>query len=283
LAYGFTIEPIDNLRIDLDYSQTEFTDRIVSIDPQQLLDIDYFNWSQATGVSGREPTVAELTSWVQSGAQDPRIVRSAADPTQILRVTVGQSNAAANNVEAIDLKVRYQFDLGDIGLDDWGSMTIQGAATKLDVWEYQKFVTDPMSSPLGKRNRFLGEAPPLPELKANMMLTWVKGNHSATFNTRYIDEVEYDGYSWGSDFFDQFPYFTGFDTDIRDTLRPSTISDVAYNYRGLEVAGTDVNLTFGARNVFDRLPQRVNDFAGMESILYDGRGRLIYGRITIDF
>ena len=64
--------------------------------------------------------------------------------------------------------MRYQSVLGDVGLDDWGTLTIQGAATKLDVWEYQKFVTDPMISPLGKRNRFLGEAPPLPELKANL-------------------------------------------------------------------------------------------------------------------
>ena len=66
-------------------------------------------------------------------------------------------------------------------------------------------------------------------------------------------------------------------------LRQWTASDVAYNYRGLEVAGTDVNLTFGARNVFDRRPQRVNDFAGMESLLNDPRGRLLYGRVTIDF
>ena len=283
MAFGITLEPIENLRIDLDWSQTEFTDRIVSIDPQQLLDIDYYNWSQATGVSGREPTVAELTSWVQSGAQDPRITRSAADPTQILRVTIGQSNAAANNVEAYDIKVRYQFDLDDVGLDDWGSLSLNFAATKIDKWEYQKFVTDPMSSPLGKRNRFLGEAPPLPELKGNLTLGWVLGNHSASFNTRYIDEVEYDGYNWGSSFFNQFPYFTGFDISERDMLRASTISDFAYNYRGLELMGTNVDLTFGARNVFDRLPQRVNDFAGMESILYDGRGRLLYGRVSIDF
>ena len=125
MAYGFTIEPIDNLRIDLDYSQTEFTDRIVSIDPQQLLNIDYYNWSQATGIQIENRLWQKLTSWVASGAQDPRIVRSAADPTQILRVTVGQSNAAANNVEAIDLKVRYQLDLGDVGLDDWGSLTFK--------------------------------------------------------------------------------------------------------------------------------------------------------------
>lgn len=287
LSYGFTIEPIDNLRIDLDWSQTEFTDRIVSIDPQQLLDIDYYNWSQWSGVSGREPTVPELQAWVDSGNMDPRVVRAAGDPTQILRVTVGQSNAAANNVEAYDLKIRYSFDLDSItgmfGLDDVGTITANLGATRIDKWEYQKFVTDPVSEPLGKRNRFLGEAPPLPEDKANLRIGWVMGNHSASITAHYIDEVEYDGYSWGSGFFGYFPYFTGFDISERDTLRAFTSADVAYNYRGLELFGTNVDVTLGSRNVFDRMPQRVNDFAGMESILYDARGRLIYGRVTVEF
>ncbi|MDG2251560.1 MAG: hypothetical protein P8N11_12020, partial [Gammaproteobacteria bacterium] len=69
----------------------------------------------------------------------------------------------------------------------------------------------------------------------------------------------------------------------RDMLRASTVTDIAYNYRGLDFMGTNVDFTLGARNVFDRLPQRVNDFAGMESILYDARGRLLYGRISIEF
>jgi len=253
LSFGLTVEPIDNLRIDLDWSQTEFTDRIVSIDPQQLLDIDYFNWSQWSGVTGREPTVAELQAWVDSGNQDPRVVRAAGDPTQILRVTVGQSNAAANNVEAFDLKVRYQWELDSItglfGLNDVGTMTANLGATKIDKWEYQKFVTDPVSEPLGQRNRFLGEAPPLPELKANLRLGWVMGNHSASIAARYIDDIAYDGYNWGSSFFNQFPFFTGFDISERDTLRAWTSADVVYNYRGLELFGTNVDVSLGARNV----------------------------------
>jgi iron complex outermembrane recepter protein len=286
-SWGITFEPINNLRIDLDWSQTEFQDRIVGIDPQQLLSLDYFNWSNATGISGREPTVEELTAWVASGRQDPRIIRAAGDPTQILRVTVGQSNAAANNVEAFDLKVRYQFDLdaitGLLGWNDLGTITANFNATKIDKWEYQKFATDPVSSPLGKRNRFLGEAPPLPEIKANLRVGWMMGNHSASIAAHYIDEVEYDGYNWNSGFFKSFTFFTPFDTSIRDTLRASTVTDVAYNYRGLDVFGTNVDLTLGSRNVFDRAPQRVNDFAGMESVLYDARGRLVYGRITMEF
>ena len=287
-SWGITIEPIDNLRIDLDWSQTNFQDRIVSIDPQQLLSLDYFNWSQSKGVSdGREPTVAELTAWVASGQQDPRIVRAAGDATQLMRITVGQSNAAANNVEAYDLKVRYQFEAdaitGLFGLNDIGTITANLGVTKIDVWEYQKFKTDAMSSPLGKRNRFLGEAPPLPEVKANLRVGWVMGSHSVSVAAHYIDEIEYDGYNWGSSWFNQFPYFTGMNITERDTLRPSTVTDVAYNYRGLELFGSSVDLTVGARNVFDRAPQRVNDFAGMESILYDARGRMIYGRVSMEF
>ena len=286
-SWGITLEPIENLRIDLDWTQTNFQDRIVSIDPQQLLALDYLNWSNSTGISGREPTVAELTAWVASGNQDPRIIRAAGDPTQILRITVGRSNAAVNNVEAYDLKVRYQFQLdaitGLFGLDDVGTITTNLGVTKLDLWEYQKFATDPVSSPLGQRNRFLGEAPPLPEIKANLRIGWVMGSHSVSIAAHYIDEIEYDGYNWGSSFFLNFPFFTGFDLNERDTMRASTVTDVTYNYRGLDLFGSSVDLTFGSRNVFDRQPTRVNDFAGMESTLYDARGRLIYGRVTMEF
>ena len=168
--------------------------------------------------------------------------------------------------------------LGDL---DAGTMTINSNVTKIDKWEYQKFPTDPVSSPLGKRNRFLGEAPPLPELKGNVRLGWVMGNHSANLIGRYIDEVDFDGYNWKG--ITTFQYFTPFDPAIRDVLRASTVADAAYNYRGLELFGGSFDVSLGCRNCFDRMPQRVNDFAGMESILYDARGRLIYGRITMEF
>ena len=101
--------------------------------------------------------------------------------------------------------------------------------------------------------------------------------------THYIDAVDYDGFKWNSDFFKSFRFFQPLDTTIRDELRASTIADVQYNYRGLDLMGSTVDLTIGSRNVFDRLPQRVNDFAGMESILYDARGRMVYARITMEF
>ena len=284
LSWGITFEPIDNLRFDIDYTETDFTDRVVSVDPQQLLDLDFFN----SGFSS-QPTYAQLAAWTSSGA-DPRIERNPDDLTQILRVTVGKSNASKMLVKAMDFKVSYTFDVGDVlggflGDNDLGTMSIRGQATQIDTWEYQKFPTDPVSSPLGKRNRFLGEAPPLPEWKGNLRVGWVNGNHSASLIARYIGAVDWDGYSWNSGFFHSFNFFQPFDTTEgnRDELRATTIADVAYNYRGLELWGSSVDLTVGSRNVFDRLPQRVNDFAGMESILYDARGRMVYGRITMEF
>ena len=144
LSWGTTLEPIENVRIDLDWSKTDFTDRIVSIDPQQLLDLDFFN----SGFSG-QPTYDQLAQWTATGA-DPRIERNPTDLTQILRVTVGQSSASKMLVEAYDIKVSYRFDLGDVlgglvGNDDLGSITMNLQATKINTWEYQRFPTDPVS------------------------------------------------------------------------------------------------------------------------------------------
>lgn len=283
-SWGIEIQPIDNLRMSVEWSQTDFSDRIVSVAPQQLLAIDFFNFQQATGFGEGIPSLAQLAAWDATGA-DPRIERNPLDLGQILRITRGQTNASKMLVEAYDFKASYQFDLdaitGMFGWDNIGTIRLNLQATQIDVWDYQQYPTSAVTSPLGKRNRFVGEAPPLPEWKGNFSIGWVNGNHSASMITRYIDAVEYDGWNWLGNC--DFQFFQCFDNSIRDELRASTIADVAYNYRGLEVMGSTVDLTIGSRNVFDRLPMRINDFAGMESVLWDARGRMIYGRVTMEF
>jgi hypothetical protein len=46
--------------------------------------------------------------------------------------------------------------------------------------------------------------------------------------------------------------------------------------------GGELSFTLGARNLFDRLPQKVPMLGGMESILYDPTGRMLYGRVTFE-
>ena len=67
-----------------------------------------------------------------------------------------------------------------------------------------------------------------------------------------------------------------------DVLKASSIFDASYNYRGLEALGGELSFTLGARNLFDRMPQKVPMLGGMESILYDPTGRMLYGRVTFE-
>jgi hypothetical protein len=46
--------------------------------------------------------------------------------------------------------------------------------------------------------------------------------------------------------------------------------------------GGELSFTVGARNLFDRLPQKVPMLGGNESIMYDPTGRMVYARITYE-
>ena len=50
----------------------------------------------------------------------------------------------------------------------------------------------------------------------------------------------------------------------------------------LETIGGELSFTVGARNLFDRLPQKVPMLGGNESIMYDPTGRMVYARITYE-
>jgi outer membrane receptor protein involved in Fe transport len=65
-------------------------------------------------------------------------------------------------------------------------------------------------------------------------------------------------------------------------LRASHVEDIAYNYSGFEAFDGNIQLTVGARNAFDRRPQRMAELGGTEDLLYDAMGRMIYARVTFE-
>ena len=103
------------------------------------------------------------------------------------------------------------------------------------------------------------------------------GNHSANVIVRYIDEITFDAEKFS--FQRLLPFSNYRDVEV---LRASTITDASYNYSGLDALGGEFSFTVGARNLFDRLPQKVPMLGGMESILYDPTGRMLYGRVTFE-
>jgi iron complex outermembrane recepter protein len=283
LSYGFDWDIMEGMSLSVTYSETDFTDRIVSTSGQDILDLDYFAWRTSTSkADGVLPTLSEMNAWLGSGA-DPRIIRNPTDPFVIDRVYNGSSNASSMLVEAYDVDFRYSFDLPEIlGVDDLGTWTVGLQATYLEKYEYQLSPLESVEQAVGHQSAFTGAVPPMPRIKGTARIGWSRGSHSASLNGRYLHDLRYDGYSG---------FYTGYagfnlNSDVVSRnptrLRKSTIADFAYNYRGYEALGGELNFTVGSRNVFDRMPQRMPMLGGTESILYDAMGRTIYARITFE-
>ncbi|ALO46268.1 TonB-dependent receptor domain-containing protein [Pseudohongiella spirulinae] len=272
-SFGITIDPIDGLSISVDWSETDFVDRIISSTTADILAADFFNFQQQTGFSGPGlPTLAQVAAWNANPASDKRIQRDPNNMAQIDRIISSSSNASKMLVKAIDLKTSYQFDVRD-----WGTFTVGLDATYVDSYTYQLSPERPVVEAKGLQNNLTGAVPPMPEWKANARLGWSRGNHSANVLVRYIDDMVFDASKFS---FQRLLPFSNY-REV-DTLRASTITDASYNYRGVEALGGEFSFTIGARNLFDRLPQKVPMLGGMESILYDPTGRMVYGRVTFD-
>lgn len=274
---GFDVV-LENFDIHVTWNKTEFENRIVTTLAQQIVDLDFFNFKQATGFSGPgEPNREQVEAWLANPSSDPRIERSADDVYDIALVRTGASNAETVSVKAYDIQANYRLNLNNLGAMRFGLQ-----ATYLDEWQYQEDPTRPVIEGVGRLNDATGTAPALPELKANLRIGWTRGNHNVITTTRYVDSLSYDGPRYHT-FVGLFPN-TFADPTILDTgVKAWTDMDIAYTYRSLELFGGEMALTLGSRNVFDREAQRTPDFAGVIAELQDPLGRVLYGRLVYDF
>lgn len=286
MAFGFTWDIMDGMRLDVDYSETDFADRIVDSTTADILALDFFNFQNAFGAvpAGQLPSLDQVRQWVADPRSDKRIVRNAGNIEQIDRVTQGETNASSMLVQAVDIKFNYQFELGDgfglgklLGTSELGSMSLAVNATYIDDYTYQLSADRDVVDAKGKQNDLTGATPPIPEWKGNVRIGWVKGQHSFNISADYIDSVIFDANKFS---FQRFLPFSTYENV--DVLRASTIANAAYNYRQFEAMGGELSFTVGARNLFDRLPQKVPMLGGNESIMYDPTGRMVYARLTYE-
>lgn len=273
MGLGVTFNIMQGMTLDIDWSETDFVDRIVTSTTADILAADFFNFRQATGYAGTgNPPLSQVAAWVADPRSDKRIQRDPSNLEQIDRIISGSSNASSMLVRAIDLKFGYFFSAGD-----WGLFNLGLDATYVDTYRYQLSVDRPVVEAVGRQNALTGAVPPMPEWKANVRLGWSRDRHSANVIVRYLDDMIYDDNR--NAFQAALPF-----SNYRhvDTLRASTITDASYSYRGFDALGGEFSFTLGARNLFDRLPQKVPGLGGMESFLYDPTGRMLYGRITFE-
>jgi iron complex outermembrane recepter protein len=284
LSYGFDWDIIDGMRLSVTYSETDFTDRITTAGAQSIVNLDYLKWRTANNKpAGAQPTESELLAW-SNGPGNHAIIRSPLDVYEITRVNTGSINASQMLVEAYDMDWRYSFVLPELfNLNDLGAWTVSLQATYLDKFLYQETALNDLEQAVGKRNNAsLSAVPPMPRIKANARIGWVRGSHSANLSARYIHDIAYDGYSG----FYTNPAIWNLHSDVYSRnptqLRKYTVADFAYNFRGYEALGGELNFSVGSRNVFDRMPQRMPSLGGTEDSLYDTMGRTIYARITYE-
>ncbi len=277
LSIGFELDLIEGMTLSIDYSETDFTDRIVTSTTNDVLATDFYNFQQATGFTGsgsgtEKPTLEQVAAWVADPRSDKRIQRNANNLAQIDRIISGDSNASSMYVEAFDIQWDYRFEIGDLGMFNVGL-----SGTFVESYQYQLSADRDVVEAVGLQNDNTGAVPAMPEWKANMNLSWIRGQHSANMTVRYIDDMVFDANPFS---FQRFLPFSNY--RATSELHASTIVDAAYNFTGYEALGGEFALTVGARNLFDRMPQKVPMLGGMESTLYDPTGRMVYARVSYE-
>ena len=276
-----------SLDFSLTWNETDFTNRIISTNGQDKMNLDFFNFQQATGFTGSglvgdQPTLAQLVAWINDPRSDKDIMRDPADPTNILQVVnLGSSNAEAVKVTAYDLQGTYRFSLDNIG-----DFRIGLQATHIEEFLVQEDPTADTFDAAGGYNAQTSAAPELPDWKINLTTGWVNGNHSIVAITRYISDMPYDGptFSHMRFFGNTFnPYQRIHVSQGDEGIDAWTQMDINYTYRGFELFDGELAFTLGSRNVFDRQGQRSPEFAGVVGALQDPMGRSIYARVVYDF
>ena len=188
---GFTWEPLSDLEISVDYQIIEYVDRIQTLASLDLVNRDFARFLAANGLTAAQYTrtpeqLALANSWFTTNA-DPLIERDPTNANRVRAVTRVPANLSGNEVEAVDLRVRYGFDLGNIG-----TFSASLSTTYYDRYEYIDFSGATLDA-VGKRNGDTQLAPPLPQWKHALRLGWYLGSHSATVSMKYSDAVSFDG------------------------------------------------------------------------------------------
>ncbi len=274
LSVGFTLDIMDGMTLSIDWSETDFEDRIVTSTTEDVLAADFFAFQQALGWTSSDMPPRELVEqWVNDPRSDSRIVRNPDNLAQIDRIFSGASNASQMLVRATDISWNYLFPYRD-----WGTFRLNLEATYVDTYRYQLSPERSVIEAAGNQNHATGAVPPMPRWKGNLRMGWSRDQHSTTATVRYLHDMVFDAEPFA---FQAALPFSNYRTV--DTLRATTIVDAAYNYRNVAAFDGEFHFTVGARNLFDRLPQKVPMLGGLESNLYDPTGRMLYGRVTYEW
>jgi outer membrane receptor protein involved in Fe transport len=223
--------------------------------------VDYWSYDYTNVIIEQNPQ-AILSAAAQGNAQAAaQVIRDPASGL-LLRVDSFYANASELSTDGVDLMVAR-----DLALTGGGTLRVGADATFIASYDLQ----DPQAGAIdgaGRRN-FGNFGTSTPEWRANAFVAWQSERHGVNAFVRYIDSYVDDEVDLGQG----AAFFREIDSHV-------TV-DAQYTLR-LPAERAPL-LTFGAINLLDEDPPRVQTSGGYDSKVHDPRGRMFYARALFRF
>lgn len=293
---GFSFAPTDGplrgLSIDADYYNFSYEDLVTVASPTELVTADINGRCPSgvniTGTDGFDPNLP-LCGVVSDANGIPQLINDPAGnggiPDVVIRDEFGffQSvnppflNAQELDTSGIDLAIAYTFDFSDLGTFGVG---LNGS------WTAEYDITLPDGTEVdgvGSRNFANSVGRPLPEFRANASFSFQRDRHNASIFVRYIDSYQDDQPFSGVSFVRTIAGATNGLNFEASGARVNSFTTVDAQYTlGLPFFGDgSSSLTVGGKNIFNRLPPRLNVDGGFDPFVADPRGALWYVRYNV--
>ena len=241
---GFSLLPMENLQIDLDYWDYEFENQIFAEDPAALVRDDPFS----------PQVIRDPNNIIPNCLITPPPGQVCGE---IVIVNTGFFNAGATETSGLDLSITYDWEWGD------NSFSLRSETTWIDEYLFQPGPGLPNIDGVGRRNGS-NAGFPTPEIRSNLFMNWNRGRHHANVTVRYIEGVFDDVFVPDGSIFGV------------GTVDDEFLVDVQY---GLYLGENEqYHVIVGAVNLFDEDPPEAG-FTGFLSRVHDPVGRRIYARL----
>lgn len=172
---GFESSLFSNFSVSLDYYSIEIEDVVSSNDPTVIVNRCYNLQDNAN------PTFDPNNAWCQLFRRSPA-------GFDILDLQELSLNQAVLSTAGWDLAVNWQTDLEALGL--WGRLGVNAQVNLVDKFESQTSSADPTLDYAGTIGTLPGEY--LPEVRANLNLSYDIGDFGADLRIRYLDNAKHE-------------------------------------------------------------------------------------------
>ncbi len=278
---GFTWEPsgnmLEGLNLSMDYQEIEYTDRIRTLSQQDTVGFQFKQFLGETGISAAsyDPTPGSATraradAWLAQKASIPGYAIQRYPNGSVSKLFVQSANISSVWADLVDMKAQYRFDTRD-----WGTFTTTLQSTYYLTYDYMD-LSGVRTEALGKQNGRTGIVPPLPELKANLKMNWFRGNQSASISANYWSSIDFD-----DQVVDFYPEDGNNALNPPSTIRGEYIVDVRYAHIFDQFFDSEITVSGGISNLFDKRPQRLGIIGGAETRLSVPWGRQFW--VSLDW